>query len=172
MKVDNAYLSNLGVAIPNAFPEPGDSTLNLPPLVLGAIEPIAPMLRIVGSGATAEQSINAGVQVNRNNQTFGNNTLVTLGRGLYELDMFINARFNFTGAGGTVLHTYIVILNPGLSAGSGLVGFHASIGNFSANRKFRLLCAEPGWTIRFDYGATGVAENLDAYANVQVTKIL
>lgn len=172
MRSENQFLSNLGICIPGSAPQEGDATLQIPPLVLSSIEPISPLFRLVGSGGTTEQSINCGISVNRNNQAAANNIMVTFSKGLFEVDIFLSARFNWTAAGGTGIHTFVQLLVPGGGAGSPLMGFFAQTGAFTANRKLRVLLSESGWILRFDYGITGVAENLDATVNAQVTRLL
>lgn len=172
MRSENQFLSNLGICIPGSSPESGDAVLQIPPFVLSSIEPISPTFRLVGSGGTTEQSINSSISVNRNNQAAANNVMVTFSKGLFELDIFLSARFNWTAAGGTGIHTFVQLLVPGGGAGNPILGFFAQTGAFTAGRKLRVLFSESGWILRFDYGITGVAENLDANVSAHITRLL
>lgn len=171
MRSDNPILSNLAIALQSSRPDNGDGTLEIPPVILLATEPIAPLLRLVGSGATAEQSVISSVTVLRNNQAASGNILVTLARGLYEIDVSLSARFNFTQAA-TSIHTQAELRDPGGSTSNPLIGFFAQIGAFYAGRKFRVLLAADNWSLRLNYSATGVAENLDANMTAIVTRLL
>jgi len=171
VRSDNPILSNLATALQSSRPDNGDSTLQIPPLVFLQTEPIAPLLRLVGSGGTAEQSILSSVTVLRNNQPSSGNILVTLARGLYEIDVSLSARFNFTQVAASI-HTQAEIRDPGGTSSSPLIGFFAQIGAFYAGRKFRVLLAVDGWSLRLNYNATGVAENLDANMTAVVTRLL
>lgn len=171
MKVDNQILSNFGISVPGSRAEVGDGTLHIPPAVLFTQEPITPTLRLVGSGATVENSINVGVAVNRNNQAASGNIIATFLKGLYEIDALLSARFNWTGVG-TTTHTYVELRDPTGTFSNPIIPFFAFIGVQTQVRKFRVLFSQDGWTIRLSYGATGVAENLDAITNCQLTRIL
>lgn len=171
MRIDNPFLSNLAISVPSSSPETGDGTLSVPALVLGAIEPIHPMLRLVGSGATVETSINTGIAINRNNQAASGNIMATFSKGLFELDVIASARFNFTAVA-TGQHTYVELRDPTGANSNSIIPFFAVTGVQTSSRKIRILFGTDGWTLRLSYGATGVAENLDAYVNAQITKIL
>ncbi len=172
MRVTTAFLSNLGIAVPGSSPENGDAILQIPPIVLGAIEPIFPTLKISGSGAVSDSSINVGVGVNRTNQGASTGTLITFSKGLYELDAWVSARYNFSSAAGSAPHSSLSLYEPSGSQANPLVSFFAVSGVASDSRKIRVLFAQDGWQVRLVYGATGVGENLDMISDLHVTKIL
>lgn len=171
MRIENPFLSNLGISIPNSLAEQNDSVLQVPNLVLNTVEPISPLFRLVGSGGTSESSQNSAVTVTRNNQAGANNTLFTLSKGLYEVNLHLSARFDWTAVG-TSYHTVMSLVNPAGSSVNPLIVFYAQSGIQVHNRTFRLLVAEAGWVIRLEYGSTGVAEHLDATGSCHLTRIL
>lgn len=171
MNLDSSLLGNLGIAVPNAMPENKDGTLSIPPILLHALDPIFPLYKISGVGATSETSQIIAVQVIRNNQGAGSNTIITFSRGLYEVDLSLTTRFNWTAVG-TTPHTEVRLFVPGLSSSNPVLSCFAATGIQQVGRKFKMLIPIDGWSLTLNYGVTAVAENLEASVSAVVTKIL
>lgn len=172
MKIASGILNQIASALPGSSPEINDTLLNVPNAILLTTEPIAPNYRIIGSGGTSEASMNSGIQINRNNVGAAFNTFFTLSRGLYDLDLFLTAKFNYTQTPGTTPIIQILLTEPTGSGSNPLLALFANTNTSTANRKIRLLLPQDNWLIRLYTGAIGVAENVDALGDVQLTKIL
>lgn len=171
MRVENAFLSNLGISLPGSSPEQDDSSLRLPNIVLATLEPIAPILKLIGSGGTSDASGISAIQLNKNNICAATFVHYTLTKGLYEINVGLFAKFSWTQPNGGSPILSIGLTDPTASVNP-LVAMFAQTNTQSLTRTFRILTPNNGWTITVNHGAVGVAEFIDAMSSVVLTKIL
>lgn len=150
--------------------ENGDAQLSIPPVILPVLLGLQPHTVAVSSSVVQNQSVLAKQQTVRVNQAAITQTIITLGKGLWELEMTLATQFNYLGAVGTLNGSHLQLLYPGPTAINLLERF-AQIGTFTDYNRMRLLLTQDV-TLQLVMDITGVGQNMDASCTINCIRIL
>lgn len=149
--------------------EPGDSQLHLLDTVSLVVEPIQPMIQLVGAGGSGNQSYLSSVTTTKTNGIADSNTLATLSPGLYTLNCYVAARANYTLIGIAMPDVTLNLVDGGTA--NPLIGIYAVTSSGAVWDTFKILLNR-SMSIRLDKAANGVGQTLDVFAKVLVTRHL
>lgn len=105
MIVNSNLISQICVGVDGAIPQPADAQLEVPSAVLPALLFTSPLKIDPGSTEVNERSFLETNNFTHTNSATTSTTIAVLGRGLWEVIITLNARFNYDGAlaGGDIL---------------------------------------------------------------------
>jgi hypothetical protein len=167
--IDSQILSLLLKGTDRQVPEEGDSQIRMPNLIMMTVPPVQPMIALVGSGGSGNQSYYSNVANTLTNGAGSSSILATLQPGLYTLDLHLAARFNYTVTGAILCDASLNIFD-GTSSNT-ILGLYAFIGAFSVNTKISMLLNK-SFSIRLSSVTNGAGQTMDYNGSVLVTRHL
>jgi hypothetical protein len=173
--VDNPLILNITAGAGRSIPETGDNQVVIPATMSPVVSPCQPHLLYSASAGLqgANLSFFNTIVVQRNNQAQVNTQILILPKGLYEIDVYLASKFNFTpAAAGTVGAEVVMFIGPaGANASTIVISRWAFTGSFTDTMRFRLMANDE---LRFDLrvGITGAAEFADARVGLNAVRIL
>lgn len=169
MIVDSPIVSDMAIGVDRRIMQEGDSQLLLPASIQSVALAIRPTTTGVLTNVVMQQSVFAEAALLLNNSAPATGNLFTLGAGLWELEMTLASKFDFSSAVGTLVSSDIAIVYRG--AGRRLLSRLAEIGSYTDYNRMRLLLDTQA-VIQVRGGITALAEHMDLLAIVNAIRIL
>jgi hypothetical protein len=169
--LNQAMVYDLTQGAPRRLPESDDTDMHVP----NTIMPVVLALQThkffaTGSVAVLQGSAFVSQDVSRLNQAAVSVALLTLGIGLWELELNLTTQFDYVGAVGT-LNGAKISSSDAQGTTVNLISRLAAIGTFTDFNRMRFLLNQT-CTLNLDVSITGAAQHLDARASVNCIRIL
>jgi hypothetical protein len=170
MLVDTSQIVTAAIGSERRVIEATDNTVVVPSLLQAVFEPIL-QTQSSNNGAELQRfSSISGGDFTRTNQAALDSTILTLSRGLWELEFTGANAFNWAhviGSGVGEVEVYIVIDN----GVQNLFTCFARIGSMEYGRRVRIMTLGT-WELHHLIGLTGLGQTTDAAFQVTATKFL
>lgn len=169
MIIQSDLIIGLGIGQAQRLVEPTDTNVRLLAAVQPQVESILPV-QFADSGTT--RMVNSAVidsEITRTNQAASDVIILTLGPGLWDIDINLAVYFNWAhvAAGIENADVYAELGNRSFT----MISAYAAAGSQQINRRMRMLIRE-NLVIHHEVGITGVAQTTDSVVFINAIKIL
>jgi len=163
MIVDSPLVIELARGQEKRIIEAGDAQLIVPPVLNTSMELVQPTLFNPGALTAVRVGSMSEVSTTRTNQAAASTTFMTLQPGVYNLQLFLSARFNYSTLPNATPDVSIRLVNAGGSIVR-VLGFHAANGISAALPVQLEVNLIDVTTVELRTELNGVGQTLDALA--------
>lgn len=147
--------------------EARDSYVEVPSVITPIAEIILPTHPNSSSTEVSNESVMCDNFRSANNQAQGVDNFVTLGKGLWTLDIWYSFSFDYTAPLNFTKFTSLALTYLGFNPV--LIGMSPRVGTFQGTRKVKFLFRDTA-QLNFNFPATAVGEHLECYSLVTCTR--
>jgi hypothetical protein len=171
--IDSPYIIELARGVERRVLEENDAQLLLPSSVQPTVDLISPVTLFgIATGSPANQSAMANANITRTNLGGFSSNLLQLQPGLYDVDVLLSVRFNFTTIGAASPDVQLRLMSIDGQRSQILISIYAAVGyNTERIHRFRFLIQESLFA-QLVLGATGVGQTMDVTCAVNAQRQL
>lgn len=169
MILDASTIINMGLGAEGRVIQGGDAQVTLIPNIIPTVQPIKPLNMIPGNGAVMKESFITRGTVNVTNVAGGSTSIIILDKGLWEIELFLSAWYNYVTVGGLLFGAAVEFLSQGFQFPA--VTQFAVVGTQTNYARFRLML-QAQMTIVHSFGLTGAGQTINSNLIVNGIRII